>query len=156
MKRTIIAVLLGWLGGYRFYKKQYLLGFVYLLTFGLFGIGWIVDIIQAVQADLKDKKPIVLMCEIKGGFAECKKNPKIKRKDILAALPVGSPLILESDYYEGKPFFLVCTQDNMDIGSIPREINGMIRNEYPNAKLSAVLANKDDLECAQMTLTIER
>lgn len=155
MKRTLIAVLLGWLGGYRFYKKQWLLGVVYLLTFGLFGIGWIVDIVQAVKADLGDKKPIILTCEIRGGFAECKKNPKLKRRDILAPLPVGSPLILESDYYEGKPFFLVCTTDKIDIGAVPSEINAMIRKDKPNAKLSAELIDKKDLEHAYMKLTIE-
>lgn len=156
MKRTIIAVLLGWLGGYRFYKKQYLMGFVYLFTFGLFGIGWIVDIVQAVSLDLKDKKPVVLVCEIKGGFAECKKDAKIKRKEVLAPLPLGTELTLETDYYEGKPFFLVCVPGGLDIGAIPREINGMIRNEYPKATLSAVLTDKKDLECAHMTLTIQR
>lgn len=30
-------------------KKNYVLGFVYLLTFGLFGIGWIIDIVKAVS-----------------------------------------------------------------------------------------------------------
>ena len=46
---TIIAIFLGWAGGYRFYKKQYLLGVIYFFTFGLFGIGWIVDIIQSLK-----------------------------------------------------------------------------------------------------------
>lgn len=49
MTGIIVAVLLGWLGGYRFYKKQYGLGVLYLLTFGLFCIGWIVDIIVAIK-----------------------------------------------------------------------------------------------------------
>lgn len=154
MKRTIIAVFLGWLGGYRFYKKQWALGIVYLLTMGLFGIGWVVDIIQAVQADLKDKKPIVLTCEIKGTFAECKKDPSKKRKNIIDTLPPGAPLTLETDYYEGKPFYLVCS-DGIDIGAMPSEINGMIRNERPNAKLSAELTNKKDPEHIYMLLTIK-
>lgn len=155
MKRTLIAVLLGWAGGYRFYKKQWLLGVVYLLTFGLFGIGWIVDIIQAVKADFGAKKPIILTCEIRGGFAESKKNPSIKRRDILSPLPVGSPLILERDYYEGKPFFLVCTPDGLDIGAVPSEINAMIQKDRPNAKLSAELVDKNDIDHAIMRLTIE-
>lgn len=48
---TIIAITLGWAGGYRFYRKQYGLGVLYLFTFGLFGIGWFVDIF----ASLKEK-----------------------------------------------------------------------------------------------------
>lgn len=156
MKNTLIAIFLGWLGGYRFYRKQYLLGVIYLFTLGLFGIGWIFDIIQAISLDRKEKKPLVITCGIMGGFAECKKNPKIKRKEILAALPVGAPLILQNDYYKGKPYFLVCTQDDMDIGSVPSEINEMIRTDYPNANLSAILKDKNDLESANMVLTITK
>ena len=37
---VLIAVLLGWCGGYRFYKRQYALGILYLFTCGLFFVGW--------------------------------------------------------------------------------------------------------------------
>jgi len=33
----------GILGGHHFYLNRHLFGFVYFLTFGCFGIGWIVD-----------------------------------------------------------------------------------------------------------------
>lgn len=49
MEKIVIAALLGWAGGYRFYKKQYSIGVLYLFTVGLFGIGWILDIISAVR-----------------------------------------------------------------------------------------------------------
>lgn len=49
MVGIIIAVALGWAGGYRFYKKQIGLGVLYLFTCGLFGIGWIIDIVKAVN-----------------------------------------------------------------------------------------------------------
>lgn len=39
----IYAILFGWCGGYRFYRKEYALGILYLLTLGLFGFGWIAD-----------------------------------------------------------------------------------------------------------------
>ena len=55
MNGIIIAIVLGWAGGYRFYKKQYILGILYLFTLGLFGIGWLVDIICAFS---DSKKPI--------------------------------------------------------------------------------------------------
>ena len=44
MADFICTILLGWLGTYRFSKGQTSLGFVYMFTFGLFGIGWLVDI----------------------------------------------------------------------------------------------------------------
>lgn len=45
----LLAIFLGWCGGYRFYKRQLGFGILYLCTFGLFGIGWIVDILSAIN-----------------------------------------------------------------------------------------------------------
>ena len=41
----LLCVFLGWFGVHKFYEGKILFGIVYLFTFGLFGIGWIVDII---------------------------------------------------------------------------------------------------------------
>lgn len=46
----LLAIFLGWAGGYRFYKKQYLLGFFYFFTVGICGIGWIIDLFCAYGA----------------------------------------------------------------------------------------------------------
>lgn len=52
MKKTsawndfIICLLFGWLGIHKFKEKKILLGIIYLFTFGLFGIGWIIDTIK--------------------------------------------------------------------------------------------------------------
>ena len=43
----LIALFLGWCGGYRFYKKQKKMGFLYLFTIGLFGFGWFYDILTS-------------------------------------------------------------------------------------------------------------
>jgi len=43
----------GFTGIYRFIKKQYLIGIIYLLTFGLFGIGWLYDTIIVIKWSLK-------------------------------------------------------------------------------------------------------
>ncbi len=44
MTNFILTILFGYLGTYRFSKKQYGLGLLYLFTYGLFGIGWLYDI----------------------------------------------------------------------------------------------------------------
>ena len=49
MTGLLIAICFGWMGGYRFYKKQIGMGVLYLLTFGLFGVGWIIDIVTAYK-----------------------------------------------------------------------------------------------------------
>lgn len=48
MGEIIIVILFGWLGVHKFIQKKTGLGILYLLTFGLCGIGWIVDIIKAI------------------------------------------------------------------------------------------------------------
>lgn len=47
-----LALYWGWSGAYRFHKKQYALGFIYLCTLGICCIGWIIDIIE-----VKKQKP---------------------------------------------------------------------------------------------------
>lgn len=41
----ILCIFLGYLGAHKFYEGKIGLGILYLCTFGLFGIGWVIDII---------------------------------------------------------------------------------------------------------------
>lgn len=42
----LLCIFLGYLGAHKFYEGKILLGIVYLCTFGLFGIGWLIDCIS--------------------------------------------------------------------------------------------------------------
>ena len=42
----VLCIFLGYLGAHRFYEGKAILGIIYLFTFGLFGIGWFIDIIR--------------------------------------------------------------------------------------------------------------
>lgn len=42
----ILCIFLGLLGIHKFYEGKIGMGIIYLLTFGIFGIGWIIDIIS--------------------------------------------------------------------------------------------------------------
>lgn len=44
----IITILLGWLGVHKFMQKKPVWGFVYMFSLGLFGFGWIYDIILEI------------------------------------------------------------------------------------------------------------
>lgn len=41
----LLCLFLGEFGAHKFYERKYLLGVLYIFTFGLFGIGWLVDVI---------------------------------------------------------------------------------------------------------------
>ncbi|WP_270213561.1 TM2 domain-containing protein [Dorea formicigenerans] len=56
--RILITILGGWFGLHRYLNHQIGLGVLYTLTFGLFGIGWFIDIYRAC-ASLYDFKPPV-------------------------------------------------------------------------------------------------
>lgn len=45
----ILCVLGGYLGLHHFYNKKTGLGIIYLCTVGLFGVGWIIDIIKSIS-----------------------------------------------------------------------------------------------------------
>lgn len=159
MTGLLLAIFLGWAGGYRFYKKQTVLGILYLLTFGLFGIGWLVDIYQAIRAMMKiNTVPNVLNSteQVMGAFAECKKDPSRKRVEIIQGLSVGDPLNLEIGFYEGSPFYMVVDpHTGMDIGALPSEVSKTIRSQFQDAKLSATLT-KRDMDYPEIALRIER
>lgn len=45
----ILCFFLGWFGGHRFYLGQPAMGVLYFLTFGVFGLGWLSDMIRMPQ-----------------------------------------------------------------------------------------------------------
>mgnify|MGYP004732899235 CR=1 FL=1 len=51
----VLAILLGYFGAHRFYAGKIGSGVAYLLTFGIFGIGWIIDSICSALSKFRDK-----------------------------------------------------------------------------------------------------
>ena len=50
----VLCLLLGWLGVHRFYVGKIGTGFLYAFTRGLYGIGWIVDLILILMGRFED------------------------------------------------------------------------------------------------------
>lgn len=62
--KLILCIFFGYLGVHKFYEKKYLLGTIYLFTFGLFSIGWIYDIIILTKSSMNTHKTIKKDSEI--------------------------------------------------------------------------------------------
>jgi TM2 domain-containing membrane protein YozV len=56
----LLCIFLGGLGVHRFYVGKVGTGIVWLLTGGVFGIGWIVDIVMIAVGKFKDKQGNIL------------------------------------------------------------------------------------------------
>ena len=52
----LLCIFLGGLGAHRFYVGKIGTGVIYLLSGGLLGIGWLVDLISILVGKFKDKE----------------------------------------------------------------------------------------------------
>lgn len=51
----VVVILLGYLGAHRFYAGKVGTGLLFLLTVGLFGVGWIIDVFTVLFGNFTDK-----------------------------------------------------------------------------------------------------
>jgi len=56
----ILAIFLGYFGAHQFYAGKIGMGILYVLTVGIFGIGWIIDIISIARGRFKDSEGLLL------------------------------------------------------------------------------------------------
>lgn len=64
--RIVIVVFLGIFGVHKFIDKNYKMGILYLLTGGLFGIGWIIDIFKEITGNNSNNVKSLMSKEILG------------------------------------------------------------------------------------------
>lgn len=149
MTGLVLAILLGWAGGYRFYKKQTGLGILYLLTVGLCGIGWIVDIIVAALEYKKqkeyDNRPKCMIFEVAGmnyytenvmSIAKEKRNYKKTDAELVAAgklrefrhsFPTTATLLEEPTNQYDKNAIMVMA-DGVQIGHVPANLCSQVKD----------------------------
>lgn len=143
-KGILIAIFLGWLGGYRFYKKQYALGLLYLFTGGFCSIGWFVDIVIACKPDATNDTATIknnnivteFHTKVVGVTYPCVQGGCDTRQEALENLRYKDTLLLEYFEYEGEPAYRVYNKRNYsDIGNLKSELSKEISKKYSDCQL---------------------
>lgn len=160
MTKFLITLFLGWAGVHKFMEKKTGIGVLYLFTFGLFGIGWIVDILKAI-ANFKNESPstqapplsyrdnkastLIFSKEflIVGDKYECRKNPKKMRSDVNKKMKLDCPVYVEKYLYHGEPaYMIVDSKSKLDLGVLSKGAASWLTDYYSNGKTEAVLVDK--------------
>lgn len=144
-KGVLIAVFLGWCGGYRFYKKQFALGVLYLFTCGLFCIGWIVDIVASLSPASPD--PTIappseiarFHTKVVGVTYPTTQGGCSTRQEALGCMRRKDTLSVEYFDYNGKPAYRVVLDRNYsDIGNLSADLAEEIYKKYKNCTIKVV------------------
>ena len=52
----LLCLVLGIFGAHKFYLGKFWMGVLYIFTYGLFGIGWLIDLVVLIAGNPTDKK----------------------------------------------------------------------------------------------------
>ncbi|MCI8409803.1 MAG: TM2 domain-containing protein [Lachnospiraceae bacterium] len=140
-KGILIAIFLGELGGYRFYRHQYFLGIIYLFTCGLFMLGYLYDIYAALTYDCnkystKENSTVIdtIHTKVVGVSFECDHGTFDDRQEAIEALSYRrkkNALALQYFEYKGEPaFYVVMNSDNTDIGCLKANLSSELTRKY--------------------------
>lgn len=147
-KDLLIAIFTGWFGGYRFYKKEYMMAIVYFFTCGIFGVGWIIDIINASRGS-KTQEPLPVSNSIVSNKLLKTIHTKVvgvtypsvgndnfsSRQEVLGILSGRfkrkNLLSLRYFQYNGNPAYRVVYNTlNADIGNLSAELAASFYSKY--------------------------
>lgn len=154
MKDFAITLCLGWLGVHRFMQKKYGTGILWLCTFGLFGIGWIADIIVAftklsanknkMQEQKQQKLRLVktLHTQIVGTFADCDLDSEQYREDLILTIKKNQQLSLQYWEYNGEPAYYVMHPSGVDVGCLPKDISKNIYENYKECEFEVIVNDR--------------
>lgn len=129
----LLCLFLGWLGAHRFYRKQPLIGILYLFTLGIAGVGWFIDTVILLVELVKSRSTLpitqpILNHEAATFQSTVKQDHKpeqrenllenripvavlsltnLKKYNHVELIEVGHQLEIEEDFSEnGDPFYL--------------------------------------------------
>lgn len=94
----ILCFILGWLGVHKFYEGKIGMGILYIFTCGLFGIGWIVDLIKLFQlAFLSSDDEIAKSESILKEELIRKNEDKIRKQEEFKRIMASNPTVTHKE-----------------------------------------------------------
>lgn len=121
--RLLVTYFFGLFGVHKFIDKQYGMGILYLLTFGLCGLGWIYDVVKAFIALFQKAKP--------------KSNSNVNTKEYKE---------VTHTYREPKINPSVYVSNNMQLQNLLRIINDSQYFILGSQNIDTILSRFNDLE----------
>ena len=145
----------GFFGLHKFIDGKKKWGFIYLFTFGIFGIGWMVDIIFATKNLINSMSPVTeknfdsskILFEkeflIVGVSYECRKNKSKQRSYVIKQTQLSTPVHIEKYIYDKAPaYMIVNSKIDLDLGVLSAGAASWLSDYYSKGKTFAQLTNR--------------
>lgn len=140
----VLCVLFGWLGVHRLYVGKIKSGILYLLTFGLCGLGWLIDILLILTDKFKDGNGNLLTLSQKTESVPAQSQPIPTNSQANPNTPKNS------DYSDDKE-----TDDRPEI-KIPSEIDGLpLTYKYFDVNICVISGQEPDYNAIIERLLVE-
>lgn len=147
--RILVTIFGGWFGLHKFMDKKIGMGILYFLTAGLFGIGWIIDIIKAVSSSNVKSLPENAHIHFRNNFLivgenyECLKNKKLQRSSVIKNTNLNTPVHLERYFYKGVPAYMIVNSNTgLDLGVLSSGAASWLTDYYSKGEVFATLTDK--------------
>lgn len=162
--RILVTVFGGWFGLHKFLDHQIGSGVLYLLTGGIFGIGWIIDIVKAFLIPVRSSPyaftPVSNVSStlppnaiihfqknflIVGEKYECLKNPSVQRSYVVNNTNLNTPIHVEKYFYQGVPAYMIVNSTiGLDLGVLSAGAASWLTDYYSEGTVFARLTDMFD------------
>lgn len=134
----VLCLFLGYLGIHKFYEGKIGLGVLYLFTFGLFGIGWLIDICISLKNLINSSSnknsnststSSYRTWVIRATGVTFNNEDGSSRQNLISSLNVGELVKLSPYKYKEEDAIYILNSKNKILGNIPVEYATEITNK---------------------------
>lgn len=146
----ILCLLFGYLGVHKFYEGKNNLGILYLCTLGLFGIGWLIDIVVLFikvlnpNSNTNNSDVSYRTWVIKATGVTFDNEDGSNRQKLISSLNVGELVNLSPYKYNGEDAVYILNSKNKILGNIPIEYATEITSKLSNNIIEKTIVEEVD------------